>query len=290
MNERVAPSQQALSEVLASTTWVCIARIMREKAPEVPIEVRAPEKLVELGRSLELVEEDPQVVCMCSGDVALELHDGAKLLAVLTVHHGTSISWDRWKSHGVLREPRPILDWLASLGVSWLLEEHLEAQQRSVEDSKAEARWIQAMPPCLAPFWDPAYDGRGMDWDSLQEALVAAYPDPEARVRALLSWFGQGEGPWSGFPVYEEIPEVLLLDHSTEVIVSALLRDDLSPAEWEGAARYLSGWEFSKKKPQDRLFLPESLRTRLRQHGMASSHKGNRMRAMHAFAEDVSSC
>ncbi len=231
---RVAPTQQALTEVLASTTWVHIARVVSMGAPEVPIEVRAPEKLVELERCLVLVEEDPQGVCMCSGDVALELHDGARLLAVLKVHHGVSISWDRWVSNGFLREHRPLLNWLASVGVPGPLEAYEKEQQRRLEAKQAEARWIQFMPPCLAPLWDRGHHGEMSDWTRLKEALVAAYPEPEERVRVLLGWFGQGMGSWRAFPAYEEVPEILLLDHPTQVIVSALSERDSPGRNWRG--------------------------------------------------------
>jgi hypothetical protein len=49
------------------------------------------------------------------------------------------------------------------------------------------------------------------DLAPVQESLAAAYPEPRARVLALFRWFGSGAGPWTGFPVYEQLAEQILL-------------------------------------------------------------------------------
>jgi hypothetical protein len=62
-------------------------------------------------------------------------------------------------------------------------------------------------------------------------ALRSAYPSEADTILALLAWFGQGKGPWSGYPSYEGIPETLLLDFSTAAIVRALESRERTPHE-----------------------------------------------------------
>ena len=42
------------------------------------------------------------------------------------------------------------------------------------------------------------------------------------RIRVLLTWFGSGGGRWTGFDMYEEVPEELLLDYPTADVLAAM--------------------------------------------------------------------
>src|SRR5262245_55003523 len=82
--------------------------------------------------------------------------------------------------------------------------------------------------------------------------LQSTAPDPSQAAldaHVLFGWFGSGQGPWSGFPMYEQVAEQLLLDFPTDALVEALTQHQITPTQLEGAARYFAGWGFRKHKP-----------------------------------------
>src|SRR5579872_3379276 len=93
------------------------------------------------------------------------------------------------------------------------------------------------------------YGAIGQDLGPLLRALEAAYPDAQRRVLALLEWYGHGAGPWSGYPIYEGVPEALLLTMPVELLVQTAESRNLTLPQTEGTARLFGGWEFSKTKP-----------------------------------------
>lgn len=161
------------------------------------------------------------------------------------------------------------------------------------------------MPECLRPFWDEMMSGLFgattiRAWPSVPpagdelfavlehvrpilDALEGAFPDPQERVLVVLEWYGQGAGTWSSFPAYESYAENLLLAHSTEVIVAVLEERLLTPAQLEGAARYLAGWQFYHHRPDDRTKVPKTVRTRLLKHVLPSGDADKIERAEAAF-------
>jgi hypothetical protein len=92
------------------------------------------------------------------------------------------------------------------------------------------------------------------DVDAAEALLLAAVPDPVARVRALYTWFGAGKGRWSGYPSYEHAAEQLLLTHRVEVLLAALDASTDDVAALYGAARLFSGI-----REEDRQRCPEPL-------------------------------
>ena len=162
--------------------------------------------------------------------------------------------------------------------------------QDSREKSKlAESRWLAAMPPALKPLWPQVRERSGVDpvgairnLDPLRTALSQEFPDERSRVLALYAWFGSGEGPWSGFPSYEQVAEELLLDFPTEALIKAAEATE-SAQEQEGAARLFGGWEISQRRPSDLAHLPPDLKERLLAHSLESADEDKRSRAHHAF-------
>jgi hypothetical protein len=75
------------------------------------------------------------------------------------------------------------------------------------------------------------------DVSVLADELIASIPEPAVRVRSLLHWFGSGAGPWSGFPVYEEALELLLLEEDLDVLIAVAQFTELSPAQPARPAR-----------------------------------------------------
>ena len=139
------------------------------------------------------------------------------------------------------------------------------------------------------------------------ESLSAAYPEPQARILALFRWFGRGAGPWTGFPVYEQLAEQILLQFPVEELIDALQDAPLSEEHLEGAARFFAGWAFANRASGEGVQLPPSLtysslaaylpersgdpapipaelRQRLLAHCQRSSDGDKRCRAESAFA------
>lgn len=224
--------------------------------------------------------------CMCLGDNAIECYRDQELIATIGLHHGHSIRWDVWKHDAQLRDGQALLKWLADRGVSSPLQAYQAQQQRAEEARQATKRWHEAMPTCLHPYWPQMQDFQ-VDLEPLRHGLLISYPDHMSCVRALFGWFGSGKGPWSGFPMYEQVAEQLLLGFPTDELVEALREHTITPAQLEGAARYFAGWEFHKHKPNDIQQIPADLKQHLLRHSLTSSNNDKVQRAQKAFGQDI---
>lgn len=251
---------------------------------QVLLDVTDAQSIVGLRHSLAIIEDkDTFSHCMRFGDYAMEFYKGHRFIATIGLHHGRSIRWDAWKNDALLRNGMQLLTWLADRGITAPLEAYKEDQRRAEVHRQEENRWKHAMPECLAPYWEEMQSSRART-ESLQDALEAAYPNPELRALELFRWFGSGAGKWNGFPSYESIPETLLLDFPTDLLLSALAKQALTPQQLEGAARYFAGWEFAQKRRQDLRQIPVELRQRLLEHVLQSSDEDKVRRAQSAFS------
>ncbi len=148
----------------------------------------------------------------------------------------------------------------------------------------AHLRWMERMPASLRPLWKDDGDlFLGQDIVALHRALAQEIPESTARIRALLTWYGSGRGPWSDFPSYEETAERLLIQYSTGELIAAC-SGALSKEQSEGAARLFSDDDFQSRRPQDLRLLPDDLRKRLLEHVLASGDEDRKARARSAFA------
>lgn len=141
------------------------------------------------------------------------------------------------------------------------------------------------MPPALKPHWESVSSSFTPNLTPLREALAREIPDKNDRLLALFSWFGSGAGPWSGFPSYETVAEKLLLEYSTSELLDAIEGKGLTLAQTEGVARLFGGWDFSRRRPNDRQLLPTDLKAHLLEHSLTSSDQDKRHRALRAFSE-----
>lgn len=224
---------------------------------------------------------------MCFGGPTLEMLSAERTrLALLGVHHGLAIRWNRWKDDARLIDGRSLLEWLSQRGVVEPLR-RFEAQQALQRQSERDLdRWVAAMPSALAPIWSGALGQFGdVDIVPLRAALERGLPDEGERILALLEWFGSGAGPWSGFPSYEQAADDLLLGHSTARIIEAVESTRLSPAQVEGAARFFAGWSFGQQRPHDLRELPDALRKALWDHVKDTQDDDKRIRATRAFVD-----
>ena len=250
-------------------------------------ESSARQDLDALKRATRVSVPEGTLHCMCIGSPAIDLYSKGQRIVRITNHHAELLRCELWKSDAPIVDSEAFLKWfderkIAGPRAEW--DDGIKDQQRSETNRQ---RWLDAMPPSLKPLWptvEQSLDGP-TDIAPLHRALVKDVPDEPERIRALLSWYGSGAGPWSGFPSYEVAAENLLLRYPTRSIVAAIEGRELSAAQTEGAARLFGGWSFSRGRPDDRRLLPQDLKQRLLAHSLKSSNEDKRRRAQRAFGE-----
>jgi len=284
------PTQAALDSVMDEVHAV---RVFKDGChgdtllgSDVLLEASEPTDIAALRITMRIID-GPGGHCMCFGGPTLEMLSADRSrLALLSIHHGLAIRWNRWKDDARLIDGRLLLEWLAKRGVLEPLRDFEAEEARQRQSQQDWERWLAAMPSALLPAWSGALGQFGnVDVVPLLAALERGMPDEGARILALLEWFGTGAGPWSGFPTYEQAAEELLLGFSTARIIKAVESTQLSPAQLEGAARLFAGWSFSKQRPQGLRELPETLRKALWHHVKDTQDDDKRSRATRAFAD-----
>ncbi|MDP3212834.1 MAG: hypothetical protein Q8S73_01925, partial [Deltaproteobacteria bacterium] len=193
-SEAPDPTQGDLDTLFARVRRLRVVEVDPEVDEQVLLDTSDPAWVGAMRDRLAIVEDpDSFGHCMCFGGPALELWDGAEVVAMITLHHGRSIRWEAWAWDAMLRDGEALCRWLAEHGVPGPLEE-LEQAARVEEKSARDAeRWRAAMPACLAPHWDAMME-LDVDVALLAKELSGAIPDAVARIRALFAWFGRGAG------------------------------------------------------------------------------------------------
>jgi len=250
------------------------------------LELTEPNEIEALRIAMRIID-GPGGHCMCFGGPTLEMLSADRSrLALLSIHHGHAIRWNRWKDDARLIDGRLLLEWLAQRGVVEPLRDFETEEVANRKRQQDWERWLAAMPSALIPVWSGALGQFGIvDVVPLRGALERGLPDEGERILALLQWFGAGAGPWSGYPSYEKAVEELLLGYSTARIIEAVESTQLSPAQLEGAARLFASWSFSNQQPQGLRELPDALRKALWHHVKDTQDDDKRSRATRAFAD-----
>jgi hypothetical protein len=279
------PTQDDLDRVIGPATAVAVRDVFAED--DVLYETDDAADLASLRDALRI--EGEMGHCMCSGTVALVFRRGGENLGTVTLHHGESLRWEPFFDNAPLVESDPILDWLSARGVTGPREEFDEAEREAQEYAEVKIRWQAAMPAALRPIWSSILEsgsdwGLKLEWPEVAEVMAREYPDPVLRARALLEWYGQGAGPWSGCPAYEQAPEWCLLQLPLDVLVRAAETQPQTEALLEGAARFFAGWDFGQHRGEELAQLPPDLERRLLEHSLASPDDDKRSRARNAFA------
>ena len=158
------------------------------------------------------------------------------------------------------------------------------AAKLALEREANDRRWRTGMPASVRPVWSDQFIGFGDDLHRVRVALAIEFPKPKDRIRALLSWYGSGAGPWSGYPSHEAVAQELLFDFSTSEVIKAIQAGDVSEAQLEGASRFFADSNFGKQRPKDRARLPQYLRDRLLAHSLRSGDNDKVGRAKRAFS------
>lgn len=265
------PDQAALDGLLEGALTARIAEVEAVGGRELLV-VDRPSEVQELSRLLAILRPTERFHCLCPGDQTLEFSRGRRGKVAITLHHGRSIRWEGWDSDAMLADAEGLLRWLDEHGAPEPLRAWEKSLAREEHDRAAWEAWKRATPPSVVPLLAEAPATINPELplpESLQrasEALRAGYPNEREEIRALLEWFGSGEGPWSGFPSYECVAEALLLRYPTEAILLALDDEQLTPTLAEGAARLFASWWFGRMRPGDAARLPADLARRLRRH------------------------
>jgi hypothetical protein len=246
----------------------------------------APKDIAELNEALTVVPPKDYFHCMCNGTPAVRLYRDGTELAVVTNHHGRSVRCSLWTSDAMLKDPEKWLRWFDARKMPEPRKEVDDMAARAKQSEISYARWRAAMPNSVRPLWERATrDEISPNVKPLRTALDTEFPDTHQRVLALFTWYGSGDGPWSGFPSYESAAEELLLDIPTPGLIAAAQSDNLTETQLEGAARLLGGWTFSQRRPDDRRTLPAALKKKLLDHSLKSKDEDKLDRAKNAFAQ-----
>jgi len=231
--------------------------------------------------------ESPQhrLHCMCDGTPALVLYAKGEKIGQITNHHAKLIRCSLWKSDATLVDAETLLRWFDDRKIAGPRNEYELGLKLQKQANEAEKKWLAAMPPVLKPHWAAAKRAIPFEPDlaPLRKALEDHISDKNERILALLSWYGSGQGPWSGFPAYEDIAEKMLLDYKTTELVKAIEGKERSSEQTEGLARLLGGWIFSQVRPDDLKSLSPKLKSELLKHSLASKDDDKRARAQAAF-------
>jgi hypothetical protein len=288
MSTKPMPTPESFQELLARTITIRILDWdFHSDPPKVGttlvFETASPADVVLFGNAFEIQPSEP-FHCMCAGELLIELRGPAGPSIELTLHHGKSIRWAGWNSDALLKNGRAAVQWLAQRGVEQPLRNFEAAESQRNLTREAKRRWQEAMPPCLIQFFPRltsalfSFEATAAELQAVDDALEAAYGSEEEIVIHLLDWFGHGEGPWSGFPAYEQTAEKLLLRHSSPVIVRALEGRQLTSEQLEASARFFSSLSFAKERQADLKSIPSQLMTRLASHMQTSDYADNRER------------
>lgn len=226
--------------------------------------------------------------CLCMPSARIHLHLKKKELATVLIYpDGMTIGFAPWSSDAKILDQEKWLRWFDVRRISGP-RKGIEEQEESEKRARAEAdRWMAGMPASLRPVWlkvaETMFPGQPIDTKPVDAALVQEFPDMKNRVRALMSWFGSGAGPWSGFPSYESVAEEILLEYPTAELLAAAQEQKLSETEMEGAARLFARWDFNQRRPEDNRLIPSELKRSLLEHSLKSDDKGKLDRARQAF-------
>ncbi|WP_030317862.1 hypothetical protein [Streptomyces flavochromogenes] len=257
-----------------------------EAGGEIRVDLSDPAESAHLRRAM-AVESLPGFHCMCGGDVRFELFDrDGERLAVVLLHHGTSLRWEQWESDAVLTDGRLLLTWLAGHGIPGPKQQFEAERQRAEEGAEEERTWLAAMPAGLEGTADRILDlsrtGGGPSAELLAELthrLLLTFPDPVERVLALLDWHGSGSGRCSGYAVHEGVPGELLGRVPIADLLAGLADPRAEDRHEAGAVRHLVGWKTRPHQKRDVADLPEPLRARLLAHARRSGDSDKQRRA-----------
>jgi hypothetical protein len=243
--------------------------------------------LVELKAAIIIQPPQEWFRCACLPSTDIRLLRNKKEIGTVSIYEGIIIEFPGWDSHARINDKERWFKWLDERNVHGPHDQDEQNEKTQREDEAASKRWEESMPESLRPLWSKVVQnmqpGETTDTEALDSALAQQFPDTPKRIRALLGWYGSGAGPWSGFPMYEEVAERMLLEYQTAELLDAIHGAALGEAETEGAARLFGGWSFKSSRPGDKAMIPADLKRTLLEHSLKSSDQDKLGRARDAF-------
>jgi hypothetical protein len=248
-----------------------------------------PDGLAGVREALRIREGGASFRCMCRGDFAIELFRGRKALPAIGFHHGASIRLEDWGSDAELVDGRLFFAWLADHGVPGPLEAFEQSLQYQREAEAIRQKWIEAAPPEVRPFLEkiapeglpPTHEKSACE--PAMRALEAAYPAAKDRIARLFAWYGSGAGPWSGYPSYEHVADLLLTQHDFADVINTVAAGLDGPEAETGAARFVAIHARTRAERSRIARIPEALRATLTARANATGIDDNIGRLAAAF-------
>ena len=238
--------------------------------------------LRDLGEALRVVRAEG--VCGCIGTLHIELYRANDRTASID-YVGSRIKIG--DVDGTLVDRDKLLAWFDSRGIPGPRRDAHDEAVRKERGVASERRWVEAMPVSLRALWDEArnstiHSGLDPDLRPWRVALEQGVPDQGARITGLLSWYGSGDGPWSGYPAYEGMAEALLLAYETPDLVAAVDSNLFDDRVVEGGARLFATHAF-RDRPNASVLVPQHLKNLLLEHSLKDPNDDKRERAKGAF-------
>lgn len=241
-----------------------------------------PKDIEALKNSISIDRPKERYFCVCLPTTVIRLFGENKEIGEIYLYPGTTVRFTNWPSDAEISNTGKWFEWLDRRGITAPREAFDQGVAEARKNRAAEERWMKAMPGSLVPLWPSVSKEKPIgerETASFDSALSKQFPDKQTRILVLMAWFGNGTGPWSGFPVYESVPEQMLLKYSTPELVAAISSRALNEDEAEGAARLFAGWDFNQSRPQDNVLLPTELKRHLLEHSLKSTDEDKRIRA-----------
>lgn len=224
--------------------------------------------------------------CNCHGDLAVRLYRGDTELLLITNHHGVSVRNPAWNSDAMLKDPHKWARWFQARNVTGPLAQVEEMDARNAQRKVLTERFRAATPHSIQPLIEQIESGKmGRNVKPLRDALEGEFPDTRRRILELLSWYGAGDGPWSGSTHYEDPIEALLLEFPADELVAAVEAANLTAAQLEGAARIMRNGLISRQLGAQQKTLPSIVKTKLLNHSLESPDVEKHKAARAAFGK-----
>jgi len=248
------------------------------------------DELPKLRDALAIREDAIGFRCMCHGDLAIELLGTEKRLlrgpapiGAIGLHHGVSARLDAWGSDAELVDGRAIFVVLANHGAPDLLAQ-FDAAKVAEEAARARDRAWRARAPEEIADRIAALEAMFPPRELVEEArrVVVEKRGVDAAIAKLLAWYGAGEGPWSGHPAREQIPEAILDSIGAEIVIDAIAHGRV-PSD-VGAARFVAMHARNRAERRTIARIPDDVRAALRTSADATEDRDNVGRLRWAFA------
>ena len=213
----------------------------------------------QLQSLLEITEPTESFYCMCLGDYAIELIEDTKIKATLGFHHGVSIRYENWHGDSELAKRDELLEFLAQQGLTKPLADRLEEKRNMEPNRIIERKWLENAPDCFTKYWTDINNLDNSYFNLLISDLNREIPKRENQIIILLQTFGRTENFWTGYPIYEELPNEILKTFDIKEIISVYLRSDRNYKTRKGLGRFLCSYEFKKTRKQYLTDIPQEV-------------------------------